>query len=81
VTSLNWKSFVWAKFVKLEKKNRLLSYLLYGPIGVVQKLRGQDEERGVGQKLSSFVFVRMKIVHVEKSEVKKGPKIVIVIIE
>ena len=37
--------------------------------------------RGVGQKMSSFVFVRVKIVHVEEGEVKNGPKNVLVVIE
>ena len=37
--------------------------------------------RGVGQKMSIFVFVRVKIVHVEEGEVKNGPKIVLVVIE
>ena len=72
MTSLNWKSFVWAKFVKLEKKNRLATCYM-DQLGsfknYVDKMR-----RGVGQKMSIFVCVRVNIVHVEEGEVKNGPK-------
>ena len=81
MTSLNWKSFVWAKFVKLEKKNRLLSYLLYGPIGGRSKTTWTRWEGELVKKMSSFVFLRAEIVHVGEGEVKNGPKTVLVVIE
>ena len=42
-------------------------------LGVVQKLRGQDEEGSWSKNVDLFI-VRVKIVHVEEGEVKNRPK-------
>ena len=50
-------------------------------LGVVQKLRGQDEEGSWSKKCLVLSLFRVKIVHVEEGEVKNGPKIVLIVIE